>query len=77
MRKELTEACINPLLFSTSALARPKKKKNMVRPDVNYIKFSDVCGCVPECVCTRGLGGSGLGEGRAICFPDDIGTETH
>ncbi len=48
---ELTEDCINPLLFSTSALAH---LKNMVHSDVNYIKFSDVCVCVCVCVCGEG-----------------------
>lgn len=47
---ELMESCINPLLFSTSALAH---LKNMVHSDVNYIKFSDVCVgvCARVCLC--------------------------
>ena len=48
---ELTEGCINPLLFSTSALAH---LKNMVHSDVNYIKFSDVCVRTHVCLCVRG-----------------------
>lgn len=40
---ELTDGCINPLLFSTSALVH---LRNTVNSDVNYIEFSDMCPCV-------------------------------
>lgn len=43
---ELTEGCINPLLFSTSALAH---LKSTVHSGVNYIKFNSVYVCARVC----------------------------